>query len=93
MHTFINQQITVWRKRYIMDITADTTQTVDVPQRWYDAVVYNLALKLAEELPEVQSDVQMVLAPRALTALMSAQAEERDNSPIYFSPNIGVYTR
>lgn len=90
---YVNQQITVWRKRYIMDVTRDTSQTLDVPQRWYDAVVYNLAMRCAEEVPEVAVDVLGILIPRAQMSLMSAQAEERDSSPIYWSPNIGVYTR
>lgn len=90
---YINQQLTVWRKRYIMDVTRDTSQTLDVPQRWYDAVVYSLAVRCAEEVPEINPDVLAILIPRAQATLMLAQGEERDNSPINWSPNIGVYTR
>lgn len=90
---FVNQQISVLRKRYIMDITRDTSQTVDVPQRWYEAVVANLAARIADEIPEVKPDMMAILVPKAEMALRLAQAEERDNSPIYMSPNISMYTR
>ena len=85
-------QITIWRKRQIMDV-GKVNQFLDIPQRWYDAVVYNLAFRLAEERPEVDANLIPVLTQRAQMALLSAQAEERDSSPIYWSPNLRVYTR
>ena len=85
-------QITIWRKRYIQDVGGINDQ-LDIPQRWFDAVIYNLAVRLAEERPEVDPNVLPVLGARAQLSLTQAQAEERDNSPIYWSPNIRVYTR
>ena len=85
-------QVTIWRKRYIQDV-GGLNQQLDIPQRWFDAVVYNLAFRLGEERPEVDPNLLPVLAARAQQSITDAQAEERDNSPIYWSPNLRVYTR
>jgi len=42
------QQIVLWRHRYIQDV-GSMTQELDIPQRWFDAIVALLAAKLAEE--------------------------------------------
>jgi len=34
-----------------------------------------------------------ILDQKMLRALKEAEDEERDNSPIYFTPNIAIYTR
>lgn len=89
---YINNQISIWRKRYIMDV-GTASQRLDIPQRWFDAVVYNLAVKLAESVPLIDMQVLAYLAPKADVVLQRARMEERDNSPIYWSPNLRVYTR
>lgn len=89
---FIFAQIVCYVKRYIMDV-GTMTQEIEVPQRWYDAIVYCLAAKLAEELPSVDPQMLPVLDQKMLRALKEAEDEERDNSPIYFTPNIAIYTR
>lgn len=86
------QQIVIWRQRHIMDVGA-MSQEIEVPQRWYEAVVAGLAVKLAYELPQVDIQMAPILEQRAAAALFNAQAEERDNSPMFLTPNIGVYTR
>jgi hypothetical protein len=85
-------QLTLWCHRYIMDVGTMTEQ-IEVPQRWYDAIVALLASKLALELPDVTPDLIPLLDAKAAQALASAQAEERDNSPIMWAPNISMYTR
>jgi hypothetical protein len=89
---FIFAQIVCYVKRYIMDV-GTMTQEIEVPQRWYDAIVYCLAAKLAEELPSVDPQMLPILDQKMLRALKEAEDEERDNSPIYFTPNIAIYTR
>ena len=86
------QQIVVWRHRYIMDV-GSMTQELEVPQRWFDAIVAMLASKLAEETPEVDAGLMPILEAKADKALAQAEYEERDNSPIYWTPSISVYTR
>ena len=89
---FITAQVIVWVKRYIMDV-GTMTQEIEIPQRWYDAVVYVLAARLAEETPTVDPQMIAILDQKAQRALMEAENEERDDSPIYLTPNIAVYTR
>jgi hypothetical protein len=45
------------------------------------------------ELPGVPLDRVQYLEGQAEKYLALAEAEERDKSPIYFAPNISVYTR
>ena len=89
---FVTAQVVVWIKRYIMDV-GTLTQEIEVPQRWYDAMVYQLAAKLAEEIPTVDPQMISILDQKAQRALIEAENEERDDSPIYLTPNIAVYTR
>ena len=86
------QQIVLWRHRYIQDV-GTMVQELDVPQRWFDAIVAMLASKLAEETPEVDMQLMPILEAKADKALAEAENEERDNSPIYWQPQISMYTR
>ena len=85
-------QIVLWRQRYIMDV-GSMTEEIEVPQRWYDAIVAMLAAKLAMEYVEVDAGLVPVLDAKAKEALYFAQQEERDNSPMMILPNIGMYTK
>jgi isocitrate lyase len=68
-------------------------QEVEVPQRWYEAIVSMLAVKMAMEMIEVDPQIIPMLDSKAAQALAIAQAEERDNSPMMIAPNISPYTR
>lgn len=89
---FVTAQVVVWVKRYIMDV-GTMTQEIEVPQRWYDSIVYVLASRLAEETPTVDPQMIAILDQKAQRSLLEAENEERDDSPIYLTPNIAVYTR
>lgn len=85
-------QIVVWAQRHIMDV-GTMTQEIEVPQRWYEAIVSMLASKLAAEYVEVDAALIPMLDQKAQQALYIAQMEERDNSPIRILPNFSCYTR
>lgn len=85
-------QMTVWYNRQIMDVGA-LTDELEVPQRWYEAVVMMLAHRMSMELPTIQPERIIYLEKMADKYLYEAEQEERDKSPIYFAPNISVYTR
>lgn len=85
-------QVTTYIKRYIMDV-GTLTEEIEVPQRWFNAIVYLLAAAIAEISPTVDPTMIQILDQKAMRALNEAEMEERDNSPIYFTPNIAVYTR
>ena len=85
-------QLVLWVQRYIMDV-GTMTQELEVPQRWYEAIVSMLAAKMALEIVEVDPNMIGMLDAKAAQALYVAQAEERDNSPMMIAPNISMYTR
>ena len=85
-------QMTVWYSRQIMDVGALSGE-LEIPQRWYEAVLFMLAHRMSLELPQVAVDRITYLEKQAEKFLMEAEQEERDKSPIYFAPNISVYTR
>ena len=85
-------QMTVWYSRQIMDVGALSGE-LEIPQRWYEAVLFMLSHRMALELPQVAADRIGYLEKQAEKYLFEAEQEERDKSPIYWAPNISVYTR
>lgn len=85
-------QIVVWYSRQIMDV-GSLTNELEIPQRWYEAVLFGLSHRMALELPAVAPDRIAYLEKMAAQYLYDAEQEERDKSPIYWAPNISVYTR
>jgi hypothetical protein len=85
-------QMTVWYQRQIMDVGA-LTDELEIPQRWYEAIQFMLAHRMSLELPQVAMDRVGYLEKMAEKYLFEAEQEERDKSPIYWAPNISVYTR
>jgi hypothetical protein len=85
-------QMTVWYNRQIMDVGA-LTDELEIPQRWYEAIQFMLAHRMSLELPQVANDRIAYLEKMAEKYLFEAEQEERDKSPIYWAPNISVYTR
>jgi hypothetical protein len=85
-------QMTIWYSKQVMNV-GDLTNELQIPQRWYLAVVNMLAHQMAMELPQVPMDRIQYLEAQGEKYLALAEAEERDRSPIYFAPSIGVYTR
>ena len=73
--------------------TAGQALTLEVPTRWYEAVIAGLAFCLAQEHPDVQPDREALLEQRYEKQLALAEREERDNSPSRWSPSIRSYTR
>jgi hypothetical protein len=85
-------QIVVFRHRQIQDV-GSLTNEVEIPQRWIDAIVANLALRMGYELPGIPLDKMNMLQQVADRATYEAEQEERDASPIFLYPAISVYTR
>jgi hypothetical protein len=85
-------QIVVWYSRQVMDVGALSGQ-LEIPDRWFMAIQNMLAHQMSLELPGVPLERITYLEGQADKNLMIAQAEERDKSPVYFAPNIAVYTR
>ena len=84
--------VVVYRQRQIQDV-GDLQNEIEIPSRWYEAITWHLALRLAFEVPGV--DPGRIAAIQKMTQDMTMEVElgETDDAPIYFSPRIGVYTR
>jgi hypothetical protein len=85
-------QLVVWYHRYIQDVGALSNQ-IEVPNRWLKAIRDLLAYDASLELKDVDPQRVQLLQAVSQQSLMEAEAEERDHSPIYWAPNISVYTR
>jgi hypothetical protein len=85
-------QMTVWYSRQIMDV-GDLNGQLEIPQRWNQAIQFMLAHQMSQILPGVEMPRIQYLEGQAEKYFIMAENEERDKSPIYFSPNISVYTR
>lgn len=85
-------QMTVWYSNQVMDV-GSLSGELEIPQRWYLAIQSMLAHQMSLELPAVDIARIQYLEQQAEKYLGLAEVEERDKSPIYFAPNIAVYTR
>lgn len=84
--------LSVWYHRQIEDV-GQLTNTLDLPTRWLEAVVTNLAVRMMQELPQVDMARLQMLQASAADALAQAEAEETDSAPINLAPDLSAYTR
>ena len=85
-------QLIVWRHRHIMDV-GTLQQELEIPQRWYEAIVSKLASKLALETDAVDMNLIPLLDAKAEQALREAWDGDNDGSPTTITPAIGCYTK
>lgn len=85
-------QMTIWYSRQIMDV-GDLNGELEIPQRWNQAIQFMLGHQMSMILPQVDLNRIQYLEGQAEKYFLMAENEERDKSPIYFAPNISVYTR
>ena len=85
-------QMTIWYSRQIMDV-GDLYDELEIPQYFYQAIQFMLAHQMSMILPGVPLDRIGYLEGQAEKYFNMAEAENRDRSPIYYAPNISVYTR
>lgn len=85
-------QMVVWYSRQVMDV-GDLSGEIEIPQYAYLAIQCMLAHQMAQELPGVDVARIQYLEVQAEKYFIMMENENRDRSPIYYSPNISVYTR
>ena len=85
-------QMVVWYSAQVQDVGAMSGQLA-VPDRWLMAIQNMLAHQMSQILPGVDAARIGYLENQAEKYFQMAEQEERDKSPIYLAPNIGVYTR
>lgn len=93
---FTFSQIVLYTQRYVQDV-GTLTQTVEVPQRWFLAILTRLAKELMLMIPEIAKDMSDTDKPILLQEDKDRWAEgwasETDSSPVMMRPNIRAYTR
>ena len=83
--------VSLYSHMQVQDIGA-ISNTLDIPQRWYDAVVANCAYMAILDIPGADLKRYDMLKDQAGLTMRVAEAEERDNGPVEILPNIGPYT-
>lgn len=84
--------IVVWRQRRVQDV-GELAQRLEVPDRWFESIIWSLAKNLSFELPDITPErIQLIIA-QAADALRDAELGESDGAPMYIAPNISGYTR
>lgn len=86
-------QIVAQVHRQIQDVGV-LTGTLEVPQRWYEYIIFALACKVAVELPagELPPGRLEYLEAKAAEHLMEASDGESDGAPLRLQPNLRGYT-
>ncbi len=89
---FTFSQVTGFVQRQLQDV-GEMVDELEVPDRWYLAIVCNLAAELGREIKEVQEIIIPRLDLDAEKYLTDAWTGETDESEVYLRPNISPYTR
>ena len=89
---FTFSQITGFVQRQMQDVGA-LTDELEVPDRWYLAIVCSLASHLGREIKEVREELIPRLDADMGTYMNDAWTGEGDGSDTFWRPNISPYTR
>jgi len=84
--------IVLWYTQHIQDPGA-YTNTIQIPIRWQNGIIWMLAAYLANELPDVDPNRMDLCMRMSDMALNAAEAGESDGAPIKFDPGISAYTK
>lgn len=89
-------QIVLDTQRYVQDV-GTLTQTLEVPQRWFLAILTRLAKDLMSMIPEVAKGMsdgdKAALLQEDKDRWAEGWASETDGSPVMLRPNLRAYTR
>lgn len=89
---FTFYQYVLYVKRQIQDV-GTMVQEIEVPQRWYKAIVCDLAKDVVMEIPEADIQRKPLLDQEAERELSRAWTGEDDGSVVRLAPKISPYTR
>ena len=85
--------LVVWRRRELQDVGPSYLNQIEIPNRWLDCIIGDLASRLIYVMRGADMNRLAPLEQRAMMMRKIAWAEERDDSPVTFAPNISCYTR
>lgn len=77
-----------YRVTQIYDVSLQGGQTVDIPSRWFGALVWGLACRLAYSYAP---DKVALLEPKSDRAKIEAMEQDTENVPLFISPSTGGY--
>jgi hypothetical protein len=83
--------ISVKRQRQVQDV-GSLFQKLEIPERWFEAIIWMLAKNLAFELKNVDPTRLQLCLTMAAQYLSEAEDGETDSAPIFIAPNIRGYT-
>lgn len=83
--------LTVYRQREVQDV-GTLQQTLEIPARWYDPVVWQLCVRIAFESDLVAPEMIGPINQMAESTLLQVEEDESDGAPIYLQPSIRGYT-
>ena len=88
----VTSSFVAWTTLHVQD-PGQFFNTIQIPQRWYDGVIWILAMYLAMELPQIDPQRIQICANMGQTFLKLAEDGEVDGAPIKIDPGIRSYTR
>lgn len=83
--------ISIWRYRQIQDV-GTLAQELELPSRWLEHIVWQLAMRLGFELPGVDPTRLQAIVQMASNFEIEAESGEGDGAPTYYAPGIRGYT-
>ena len=78
-------------QREVADV-GKLTETLDIPTRWIEATIWQLAKRLVMSIPGLDPQVKAGVLQLAAENQLEVEAEDVDNAPVMVQPAIGVYT-
>lgn len=89
-----HDHLTMMVHRQIQDV-GTLIQTLELPARWYETIIWQLALRLAFELPTSLVPIETATAVKSMADQYTFEVsdEEADGMPYYLTPTIRSYTR
>lgn len=88
----VTSHLVVRKQRQVQDVGA-MQDALDIPNRWFEHIIWRLAANLAYELPNVEEKRRLECAAFASTTLTEAENGETDGSPFFLQPKISGYTK
>lgn len=81
----------VRRQRLIQDVTS-LQETLEVPERWLEAIIWKLSAVMAYELPNIEEKRRLECVAHSASSVDEAENGDTDGAPIYIQPKISGYT-
>lgn len=86
-----NSLISIKRQRQVQDV-GTLSQKIEVPERWFESIIWTLSKNLAFELPDVDLERTKLCIAMSDKYLVEAENGEVDSAPIFIAPNLRAYT-